>query len=410
MTTALVRIAASFMIVVGGFAQAANRCDKVLEYARDRSESTGTYSHVSAYARTFCQKEFESESEYRDYQGEVGFPVEGIPLKIGSEYSDSNFKQKHNHLCEDIRTGSATKLGWYTLLESANKAVLAAWNQCQKAQTRGGPIVNAFIGNETSGLIEIELRFLPYPHADRAYVPLTRIYSDRSASAEARSCVASCTKAIRLGTRIDNADRSCSCRMSPTLNSQVNFTFGSGTRAETRTVNLYQKFTPPPKTDREVFVRVGMVDLVEGHPYVLAHERTNLTLSGPPKPAVKEGVIQSPRNGKPSVVRVNVPPGAKRFKASFGYLTTPSCEPHPTAQGSGTRASVHGEAPNSPTIGTAALGSPLFGGDRTSAYREPAAEIDVELPKNGRLIYLRAGPAGNDWCADVVWSNARFTF
>ena len=123
-------------------------CRDLLEQGiRNTYQSLRTSSMRSAFTEGFCNKSIQKVQNSSGGGISIGFPVDGIPVDIGGNYSQSGGSSLQQELCNN-KAGDMSDSQYEKLLSAvADPNIVEAWRQCESSS--GGLLLTGKLNGST---------------------------------------------------------------------------------------------------------------------------------------------------------------------------------------------------------------------------------------------------------------------
>lgn len=123
-------------------------CRDILEQGiRNTYQSLRTSSMRSAFTEGFCNKSIQKVQNSSGGGISIGFPVDGIPVDIGGNYSQAGGNSLQQELCAN-KSGDMNDAQYEKLLSSvADPNIVEAWKQCEGSS--GGLLLTGKLNGST---------------------------------------------------------------------------------------------------------------------------------------------------------------------------------------------------------------------------------------------------------------------
>jgi len=109
----------------------AQECDEVLHHGiYDFNHSTIDLNMTTSYMNWFCSEEFKKDDKADTFKGSIGFPIKGLPFKLGSDFNSTNVSEWQSKLCTGFKSDKSLQLKVQEALETINPHVIEAWKEC----------------------------------------------------------------------------------------------------------------------------------------------------------------------------------------------------------------------------------------------------------------------------------------
>lgn len=96
----------------------------------DTRASSGSFERTTSFAQWFCDQRFGSESEARNFGASVGFPFQGIPVKLGFNSQSQSWQEWYSKICASSRSDESVRTKFREYVQTVNPDIVKAFNQC----------------------------------------------------------------------------------------------------------------------------------------------------------------------------------------------------------------------------------------------------------------------------------------
>ena len=135
---------------------AGDECQSILEQGiRNTYQSLRNSNLHSSMSKGFCHSQLKQVQDSGGGGLTFGFPVDGIPVKLGGNYSETSANNSRSDLCNN-QQGNLSDSQYETLLTRiVDPQVVAAWSSCKASS--GGVLLDGELNGSTS-ILSIRFR------------------------------------------------------------------------------------------------------------------------------------------------------------------------------------------------------------------------------------------------------------
>ena len=112
----------------------AQTCDALLANGMyNFSDTTVTTNTAQAYLSWYCEQNFQKAQDANSFGANISFPFEGLPVQLGLNGSDSDFRQQQEALCTSNAASFTNNSAMRQYIKNVDEKVLDAFTECMKA-------------------------------------------------------------------------------------------------------------------------------------------------------------------------------------------------------------------------------------------------------------------------------------
>lgn len=126
----------------------AEECQAILEQGiRNTFQSLRAGNLKSSFRNGFCDKSLQQMKDGRGGGLSLGFPIDGVPINLSGNYSDSSAKTLQREICSNS-SGDLSDAKYESLMQAiADPTIVNAWTQCKS--NSGGVLLNGKLNGST---------------------------------------------------------------------------------------------------------------------------------------------------------------------------------------------------------------------------------------------------------------------
>lgn len=106
-------------------------CESLLEYGiYDIDGKTSDADRTASFREWICQRVFPAKADAAKFVASTAIPAEVLPVKLGPEDSEHDFKQSYAAFCSDTDMNSSLNQNLSRNLQKMNQKMLESFNAC----------------------------------------------------------------------------------------------------------------------------------------------------------------------------------------------------------------------------------------------------------------------------------------
>lgn len=109
-------------------------CEGLFKYGiYDIGAKTNDMDRTLSFREWFCQREFPAKNDAVGVLNAIAVPPETVPVKLGAQDNDSDFKESYAAFCSDANMNSASNQGLSRNLRNIHQSVIQNFTTCTSA-------------------------------------------------------------------------------------------------------------------------------------------------------------------------------------------------------------------------------------------------------------------------------------